>query len=236
MPIEYDTSNLKLLDVILKKTVDRISRIEHFEAYDGSKYFVVLVNNPLTDVIYPCDFISEDHYIQIYTIKNCNFVEVSKNVLPQIYKLKADDNFCYNVQIYKHFITFRSYKNTGWYNSVLTKEYILKFNKRTKKFYIDKIYSPKNIQGLYAYASYRKLKKEELENMQSDRLREMRNEIYARHGYPFYISEKYFDLNFLYYDWYKKIPKKTPEEACNELSDIEKYNVQLILNVEKTKK
>lgn len=78
-------------------------------------------------------------------------------------------------------------------------------------------YDPK--QGKYPQASTRLLKKSDVENVRPEDLRIMRNEIYARHGYTFRLTDMrdYFDQQ----DWYMPISMNvstqlTPLESKNE--------------------
>lgn len=77
-------------------------------------------------------------------------------------------------------------------------------------------------------ASTTLLKKEDVENMYKRDLEVMRNAIYARHGYSFKNRQmRYFFDNYI--DWY--IPVST--DVSNELTDIEKKNIELIKRYEK---
>lgn len=72
----------------------------------------------------------------------------------------------------------------------------------------------------------KKLKKSDLENLDAAQLRLMRNAVYARHGRTF----KSIDLQSLWecYTWYKKNPNYTDEL----LTEIDKYNIELIKSYE----
>ena len=65
----------------------------------------------------------------------------------------------------------------------------------------------------------------------------MRNEIYARHGYVFNKSQEMINY-FNGLSWYNSIPKISYDDSYifkNMFSEIERYNVELIRNVEKSK-
>lgn len=77
-------------------------------------------------------------------------------------------------------------------------------------------------------ASTTLLKKEDVENMYKRDLEVMRNTIYARHGYSFKNRQmRYFFDNYV--DWY--IPVST--DVSEELTEIEKKNIELIKRYEK---
>ncbi|MEO5915045.1 MAG: YARHG domain-containing protein [Luteolibacter sp.] len=86
-------------------------------------------------------------------------------------------------------------------------------------------YDPK--AGQYPEASARLLKEEDVENMKSEPLRFMRNEIYARHGYSFKLADmrEHFDK----LDWYMPVAV----DIASKLTKIEKENAALIKRYEK---
>jgi len=81
--------------------------------------------------------------------------------------------------------------------------------------------------GVFPELSERRIKDSEIDGASKEDLRLMRNEIYARHGYIFKSPDlkEYFSK----YDWYK--PRY--ENVEGQLSDIEKYNIELIKREEK---
>lgn len=82
-------------------------------------------------------------------------------------------------------------------------------------------------QGLYPFASTRRLSASELYGYSARQLKIMRNEIYARHGYIFQTADmkNYFAAQ----PWY------TPVSRNVRLSSIEQANVATIQRVEATK-
>lgn len=82
----------------------------------------------------------------------------------------------------------------------------------------------------YPQATIRRLHKSELSSYSADELRIMRNEIFAEYGYMFKSDDLkvYFDGQ----DWYE--PRLT--DVSDKLTEIEKSNVRLILEVEKSKR
>ena len=82
--------------------------------------------------------------------------------------------------------------------------------------------SLKNVPGKYPFASRELLIEGILSNYSSAKLAQMRNEIYARHGLIFKSPalKNYFTKQ----TWYH--PQK--ENVDNELSDLEKFNIQLL--------
>ncbi|MDC1161858.1 YARHG domain-containing protein, partial [Tenacibaculum sp.] len=77
--------------------------------------------------------------------------------------------------------------------------------------------------GKYSKASFRKLNIEELNRVNSEILKLMRNEIFARYGYTFKKGgdmEKYFNEQ----KWYR--PQHIKVEQF--LTEIEIYNIELI--------
>lgn len=99
-------------------------------------------------------------------------------------------------------------------NSV--KKYTL--NKRSYKY--DKTF------GKYPMASQRELTDSDLNNLSEDELSEMRNEIYARHGYSF--KSKDWRYHFEALDWYMPMGVDIREK----LTDIEVVNIELIYEYE----
>jgi hypothetical protein len=90
-----------------------------------------------------------------------------------------------------------------------------------KKF----VYTPET--GTYPQASARELTYEDVENLGSDELRVMRNEIYARHGYSF--RDKAMRNVFDALEWY--IPVGI--DIRHQLTDAEVKNISLIYRYEK---
>lgn len=56
-----------------------------------------------------------------------------------------------------------------------------------------------------------------------------RNEIYARHGFPFKEGGKYFN-HYIQYDWYNEMEHSDVSDG--ELNEFEHANVDLIVNIE----
>ena len=77
------------------------------------------------------------------------------------------------------------------------------------------------------------IKKADIQNLSKDKLALARNEIYARHGRKFQMTEfqTYFDSK----SWYKVNPNYDYTDDNNNLNDIEKTNVDTILSVENSK-
>jgi hypothetical protein len=81
--------------------------------------------------------------------------------------------------------------------------------------------------GNYPQASQRLLKEEDVNNLNTEELEQMRNEIFARHGYCF--QKKYLRQLFENKEWY--IPNTV--EVKNMLTDTEIKNITLIKKFEK---
>jgi hypothetical protein len=80
--------------------------------------------------------------------------------------------------------------------------------------------------GKYPEASQRELSDEDLNNLLEEDLTEMRNEIYARHGYSF--KNKDWRYHFEALDWYMP----TGVDIREKLTDIEAMNIELIYEYE----
>ena len=81
----------------------------------------------------------------------------------------------------------------------------------------------------YGLMSITKLKKEYFSKFDNQRLRLIRNELYAYHGYSF-NSQDLSDF-FKEKKWYKPT-QKTIETISSELSEIERYNIGMIQEIE----
>lgn len=81
--------------------------------------------------------------------------------------------------------------------------------------------------GQYPQASLRELKEDDVNNLLKEELEQMRNEIYARHGYCF--TRKATRQQFEIFDWY--IPNST--DIKKDITAIEKKNIALIKKFEK---
>ena len=81
--------------------------------------------------------------------------------------------------------------------------------------------------GDYPQASTRLLKEADVNNLLKEELEQMRNEIYARHGYCF--TRKATRQQFENFDWY--IPNST--DIKKDITAIEKKNIALIKTFEK---
>lgn len=101
-------------------------------------------------------------------------------------------------------------------------------NKGSTKTKEEKIFDKEHINYDYInpYSSTRQLQYDEIKNLNIYLLGLARNEIYARHGYIFTVSEyrNYFNSK----SWYK--PNANFKEA--DLTDIERYNAVLMLKRE----
>lgn len=81
-------------------------------------------------------------------------------------------------------------------------------------------------------SSTRKLEKSEIQDLTSDELNKAYNEIFARHGHEFKNTElrEYFEMC----PWYTPISGKTV--TLEELTEIERYNIEIIKSVINDKK
>jgi len=95
-----------------------------------------------------------------------------------------------------------------------------KYNLNKSKF----IFNANN--GNYPEASKRELTDDDLYNLGEDELAEMRNEIYARHGYSF--KNKDWRYHFEALDWYMPMGV----DIRDKLSDVEVNNIELIYEYE----
>jgi hypothetical protein len=97
-----------------------------------------------------------------------------------------------------------------------------------KEFKLDKkSFAYLKTEGQYPQASSRLLKEDDVNNLLKDELEQMRNEIYARHGYCF--TRKTTRQQFERFDWY--IPNST--DIKKDITAIEKANITLIKKFEK---
>lgn len=82
---------------------------------------------------------------------------------------------------------------------------------------------------IFTKSGEKKLLDSDLSSLSKEKLALVRNEIFARHGYVF--EEEPYKSYFKGKLWYK--PNPNFKEKDEELNNIEKYNVQLILKYEK---
>ncbi|UKN01717.1 YARHG domain-containing protein [Paracrocinitomix mangrovi] len=80
--------------------------------------------------------------------------------------------------------------------------------------------------GKYPQASQRELTDEDVNNLLEEELAEMRNEIYARHGYSF--KNKDWRYHFEDKDWYMPMGV----DIRDKLTDVEAINIELIYEYE----
>ena len=109
---------------------------------------------------------------------------------------------------------------------------------KEQKYILDETVTQEQIKNAYCpedYFAYNglnfsmldsKLKEGDLKDLDKSQLRVLRNAVYARHGRTF----KSVDLQSLWecYTWYKK----NPNYSDSLLTDIDKYNIELIQNYE----
>lgn len=76
-------------------------------------------------------------------------------------------------------------------------------------------------------SSTRKLEKSEIQNLTADELNKAYNEIFARHGHEF--KNKELREYFMLCPWYTPIAGKAV--TLEELTEIEKYNLDIIKSV-----
>ena len=101
-------------------------------------------------------------------------------------------------------------------------------NKKAKEYkLLRKEFAYRVDVGDYPEGSQRELKPEDVENMMKSDLEQMRNEIFARHGYCF--KKKNMRDMFEFQDWY--VPNNT--DIRSSLTTIEKKNIELIKRYEK---
>jgi len=97
----------------------------------------------------------------------------------------------------------------------------------SKEFQLSKkLFSYNASVGKYPQASQRELTSDDVNNLTEDELTEMRNEIYARHGYSF--KNKDWRYHFEALDWYMP----TGVDIREKLTDTEVINIELIYEYE----
>ena len=129
----------------------------------------------------------------------------------------------------------KSYKkSTLTLDSCYNREYLLKYN--VSEFQISKdgrFTQSENITSCsvpwYPELSTYKLSKEALKTIPKDKYRIMRNEIYARHGHTF--EDRSLWLHFLNCEWHHPVEKQFE----SRLNEVEKYNVEILLDAERVK-
>ncbi|MFI5136857.1 MAG: YARHG domain-containing protein, partial [Sphingobacteriales bacterium] len=84
-----------------------------------------------------------------------------------------------------------------------------------------------NYSGLYPQSSERLLNSNDLNGFTKEKLKIMRNEIFARHGYIFKTAD--MKNYFAQQNWYKPLYS----DVTNQLTSIEKTNVEFIKSYEK---
>ena len=131
------------------------------------------------------------------------------------------------------------FSKQDWYNGTQNSlEGLLSDNELTNVFYIKAMEaeiklennSKNNFSNIWEKGVNNKLSNSDLNNLNAHELYYLRNEFYARHGYIF-VSErlnKYFSAQ----PWYSGKSKNVD----NKITDIEKYNIALIKNLEKEMK
>jgi len=88
----------------------------------------------------------------------------------------------------------------------------------------------KYFEGRFPNSSYRLLTVNDLDKFDTDSLKIMRNEIFARYSYKFLEGNDMY-LYFQQQEWYRARYKNVD----TFLTDIELKNIELIKNIEKTK-
>ena len=121
---------------------------------------------------------------------------------------------------------FKIIDKTGDWWKILTKDGIVGYMHKSR---INNI--KKKVQGRFPEASTHKLTEGQLSLWNSDELRLMRNEIFARYGYVFKSKDlkEYFNNQ----EWNRNIEKLTPsDDGTGILKDIEKANNKKIQEIE----
>lgn len=89
-------------------------------------------------------------------------------------------------------------------------------------------YNTSKVKYIIPDSGYRRLTEAELEGAEVWQLAIARNEIYARHGYSFNTSQ--YIIYFMYKDWYHE-----DKGYKGKLSEVESYNIKLLLKMEEEK-
>jgi len=174
------------------------------------------------------DVIYEYHSINSIVYRNNNLTEIIEDIY--INGLK----FCIINE--KRGITLKQYKMQN--NQYISKLSFFYWSPTEQRYILDETVTQEQLKNAYCpeeYFAYNGLDFSKLDNRlnQSDikdltpaQLRLMRNAIYARHGRTF----KSVDLQSLWecYTWYKK----NPNYSDSLLTDIDKYNIELIQKYE----
>ena len=142
-------------------------------------------------------------------VDNYKNVEINGNII------KADN-------LNAEFLTFTKENING---------IIIKSKEKNETFYDFGYFMGKlDFEGKYPEMSTREIRKEELMKKSKEELKIMRNEVYARYGMIFQKNgdmDKYFSKQ----DWYSKQTENTEKF----LTQLEKDNIKLVLEVEKSK-
>ena len=118
------------------------------------------------------------------------------------------------------FDAYAIYAKVPGYDNEILVEFLENMDKSLLKIYDLDMY-------IISESSTRKIEKSEIQNLSLDELSKAYNEIFARHGHDFKNAELKAYFNGL--SWYEPITNKTV--SLNELSEIERYNLDIIKSV-----
>lgn len=206
------------------KIEDKTKRKVYFEInFPGYRY---ITNNDTGDIQYykgKNSRINNDYYISFNEIQFC-IINGKRGFLINA----IGDVYQTNIGKYEMDISKNDNDNLLFFFwSPTEQRYIL--DETVTQEQIKKAYCPEDYfayNGLKFSKLDSKLSESDLNDLDKSQLRLMRNAVYARHGRTF----KSVDLQSLWecYTWYKK----NPNYSDNLLSDIDKYNIDLIQKYE----
>lgn len=125
---------------------------------------------------------------------------------------------------------FKIIDKTGDWWKILTKDGTVGYMHKSRINIIKE-----KVQGIFPEASTHKLTEGQLSLWNSEELKLMRNEIFARHGYVF--KSKYLQDYFNSQEWYRNIEKlPLNDDGSDLLTEIEKANITKIQEIENIKK
>lgn len=209
--------------------ISKYEGIYHFGEGDGSNLIIIINDTTITVQIRHTIYWSEGGYAVEAGIADLSELEI-KWEYKNLSGLKITNGKFYSDQYQGEFVTYKD--STGHYqglkifnpwNTWIGKdryEIGLKRSETVEKWF----------EGRFPNTSYRRLTAHDLDKLDTDTLRIMRNEIFARYSYEFMEGTTMY-LYFQQQEWYR--PRYKSVNAF--LTDIELKNIELIKNIEKTR-
>ena len=238
---EYQSFEKKITNYVIKLAEEKVEEYNKIAKENPKKFYILYLNYSITgsDDLYTKLAFANQNELDILKIAKKTSENPERTISTRISEYITTTNITNKQKVMEYLIDCYRYYNLAFYGSGMAYAGFA-YNKTTDDgssiydSFEEKEYTESyNLNmTILSDSSTRKLEKSEIQDLTKDELNKAYNEIFARHGHEFKNKtlREYFELC----PWYEPIANKSV--SLEELSEVERYNIDIIRSVINDKK